>query len=380
MPAKGKWRSFEEAREYARSLRFRGTSKWRAWAKTDARPRDIPSAPPQIYPDEWAGWGDWLGTGNVRPGSIEWRPFGEARDFARSLGFKSVSEWTAWVKTDAKPDDIPASPKEVYGEQWRGMGDWLGTGRRRGAGWRPFVEARAFARSLGLKSEAEWREYTKSGQKPDDIPVSPIFAYKDAGWKGYPDWLGTKPRKPPGGWRPFEEAREVVRTLNLRTGKEWKEYARSEKRPADIPMNPPKVYENEGWVDLADWLGIKRYHGPAGGFRPFEEAREYARSLGFSSVYAWRDWSKTEARPPDIPASPDNVYRDSGWDGYPDWLGTNPRTPPGGWRPFEEARAFVRTLGIRSHLEWLEYVRSGQKPDDIPANPPQVYGDKWKRR
>jgi hypothetical protein len=53
------------------------------------------------------------------------------------------------------------------------------------------TEARAFARDLNLRSYAEWREFTKSGDLPEDIPVSPEGVYKDKGWEGYGDWLGT---------------------------------------------------------------------------------------------------------------------------------------------------------------------------------------------
>jgi hypothetical protein len=57
--------------------------------------------------------------------------------------------------------------------------------------WRPFEEARAFARSLNLLSSAEWVKYSKSGQKPDDIPALAHRVYKDSGWLGWGDWLGT---------------------------------------------------------------------------------------------------------------------------------------------------------------------------------------------
>ena len=41
------------------------------------------------------------------------------------------------------------------------MGDWLGTGTIASylREYRSFKEARAFVRSLGLKSETEWRAY-----------------------------------------------------------------------------------------------------------------------------------------------------------------------------------------------------------------------------
>lgn len=56
---------------------------------------------------------------------------------------------------------------------------------------RTFKKARAFVRSLKLKSESEWLDYTKSGMKPDDIPVDPHNVYANDGWAGWGDWLGA---------------------------------------------------------------------------------------------------------------------------------------------------------------------------------------------
>ena len=67
------------------------------------------------------------------------------------------------------------------------MGDWLGTGSIASylRQYRSFKEARAFARGLGLKSEAEWMNIAKSGEKPDDIPANPDQTYANDGWAGY---------------------------------------------------------------------------------------------------------------------------------------------------------------------------------------------------
>ena len=64
-----------------------------------------------------------------------------------------------------------------------------------------------------------------------------------------------------------------------------------------------------------------------------------------------------------------------------DWLGTgsiasNKRQ----YRPFKEARTFVRSLGLRSRAEWGQYCKGGlagyePKPEDIPTNPNQQYRD-----
>ena len=54
-----------------------------------------------------------------------------------------------------------------------------------------FQESPRVRARLGLKSEAEWREYCKSGKKPADIPADPRRVYAEDGWTGMGDWLGT---------------------------------------------------------------------------------------------------------------------------------------------------------------------------------------------
>jgi hypothetical protein len=189
------WRSFEEARAFVHGLGLNSATQWFAYCMLGKKPDDIPSNPNKNYSEAgWAGYGDWLGTGNVAPRLRQYRPFKEARAFVRALGLRSQSEWLDYTKSGKKPHDIPATPERTYAEAgWAGMGDWLGTGTvaNQLRQFRPFKEARAFVRSLGLKSVAEWRAYCSSGKNPADIPNAPDHVYAEVGWAGYGDWLGT---------------------------------------------------------------------------------------------------------------------------------------------------------------------------------------------
>jgi hypothetical protein len=112
------------------------------------------------------------------------------------LQFRSREEYSKWCKSGQKPDDIPADPAAVYKDQWKGWGDWLGTGYIIPANrtYRSFTEARAHTHTLHLDSTDKWFEYCKSGNKPDDIPANPNVVYEDE-WIGWPDWLGYEERK-----------------------------------------------------------------------------------------------------------------------------------------------------------------------------------------
>jgi hypothetical protein len=73
----------------------------------------------------YRAWKEWKRSGRLDyiPGSSSynrWLPFTDARDFARSLQLKNQREWTAYAKSSARPNDIPAIPAATYPE-WKGI-------------------------------------------------------------------------------------------------------------------------------------------------------------------------------------------------------------------------------------------------------------------
>src|SRR5215211_4765178 len=97
------------------------------------------------------------------------------------------------------------------------MEEVIDMARSRAKRWRDFEEAREYVRGLGLQSETEWRKYLKSGDKPRDIPASPSTVYADD-WLGLGDWLGTgRIADRNKVWKDFEDAREVVRSLGIKS-------------------------------------------------------------------------------------------------------------------------------------------------------------------
>ena len=243
------------------------------------------------------------------------------------------------------------------------------------ANWRPFEEAREFSCSLGLSGTMEWFEWTKSDEKPADLPVSPRQIYKNTGWSGMADWLGTENLASHLiEYQPFEEAREFVQSLGLKNQKEWYDWAKTDKKPDDIPASPGRTYKNNGWIGYGDWLGTGVIAPRYKVYRPFEEAREFARSLGLKSSSEWQEWAKTDKRPADIPSSPSNNYKNNGWISSGDWLGTGKISDKDKvFRDFEEAKAYVRTLGLSGTTAWNEWAKSDKKPADIPYKPERTY-------
>jgi hypothetical protein len=238
-------------------------------------------------------------------------PFEEAHAFAKSLGLKSHTEWPRVC-----PANIPCHPNTVYKLQWKGWGDWLGTGNVRRKSLLSFEDARAFARTSGLKSRKEWFEWAKA-TRPKDVPHKPHEYYKDL-WKGWNDWLGTTTNRIcRAKLLPFKKVRAHARSLRVNGRKQWDEW-RISNRPSGIPSNPQLAYKDE-WIGWGDFLGTGNVHRKD--FLSYEKACAYVRSSG---VRGRTGWLKLK-RPSTLPSNPDKYYKEE-WIGWREFFGTAERS------------------------------------------------------
>ena len=117
----------------------------------------------------------------------------------------------------------------------------------------------------------------------------------------------------------------------------------------------------------------KKYKGK---FLTFHQARKKARTLSLKSEVEWRKLCGSKDRPLDMPVLPHLTYKEYGWTNYADFLGYKPREK---FLPFNQARKFVRNLGLKKTKEWEQYRASGKRPNNIPSNPRVIYKGQYNR-
>lgn len=320
MIAKRKWRKFVEARAWARGQCLRSEKQWRELYRKNELPIDIPSNPAYAYRDQWKSWGDFLGTGYIASQNRRYRSFGEARKWAHAQRLKSYTEWLSLAAEKRLPEDIPTNVKQVYRSEWLGVADFLGN-----------------------------------------------------------NYVATYNRK----YRSFAMAREWVRAQGLQSEKEWRERTkRSGWLPDDIPVNVYNVYRSD-WTSWGDFLGSGYIANQKRHYRPFDEARKWARDQGLKSDTDWkRRIMEPGWLPSDIPADPRKTYG-AAFTTFGDFLGTgNLSSREYNWRPFHQARAWAHEQQIDSSAEWRELARVAKAakkwPKDIPTNVALVYAPEWK--
>ncbi len=268
--------------------------------------------------------------------SKKYLPFNQARQYMHEINLKDTREWKKWSKgelegKDKRPNFIPSNPDVVYRfKGWKSWSDWIGSDKK--IDYLPFEEAREYVRSLGFKNFEEWRNYYQNKldglTKPENIPWNPKDVYKKE-WKGIKDWLGTE-------WMDFYEAREFIRGLNLKGQNEWKLYSKGElkgyePKPHNIPSDPKRVYSDK-WIDLGDWLGTERKRTGStqkvdDAWLSYTKAKEFVHSLKLKGYNQWKEYISNNIahlpqKPRNIPKAPDFVYKNDGWNGWDDWLGS----------------------------------------------------------
>ncbi len=250
--------------------------------------------------------------------------------------------------------------------------------------WRSFEEAREYAHSKKLKTYKQWFKLSKQEDFPVNIPKAPDQVYKNCGWISWGDFLGSDNFKNKM-WLSFIDARACIRGLRFKTMAEFKKHMNNEIQHLSslllqIPKAPDIVYADE-WISWGDWLGTGRIASQNYQYCIFEKARNFAHSKQLKNNKEWRSETKKPDFPKDIPKNPDRVYKNNGWTTWADFLGSK-NLKNKQWLPFEQSRAFIPALGLKTEAEYRKYLKGERLdlpplPNNIPKAPWSVYKEQW---
>lgn len=120
----------------------------------------------------------------------------------------------------------------------------------------------------------------------------------------------------------FDDAVNIIRKENLRSMGQYLKWWDLH-TPSKLPKRPDRAYEKE-WKGWGYFLGnYNEFPFIRKTYRPYEDAKEFAQGLNFTSVTQWHEFAKSGKKPDDIPSRPDVVYqRDHKWHTWSEFLGT----------------------------------------------------------
>ncbi|MDC3013722.1 DEAD/DEAH box helicase family protein [bacterium] len=315
----GNYKSYEEAKAFAKMKDIRFERQWRELNRNDELPKDIPYSVETVYKSDWISWPSFLNTKN-RSRYINFQSYEKASAFAKSLKISSAMEWRKNSKSEKFPINIPVNPDNYY-KNWKGWGEFLGTKNTatQHKNYKSYSYAKKYAHKFNFKNQKEWHKHVNSKNFPSDIPKAVEAVYKKKNqWIDWGDFLGTKfVARKFRKYRSFEEAKKYVISKNIRTYEDWKKHTKSKNFPKDIPV-ALKTY-NE-WVDAVDFFGPRPTRET--NYRSFEKAKKYAKQKKIYTKENWLKHTKSKNFPKDIPVAVSSASQyKSKWKGWSDFLG-----------------------------------------------------------
>jgi hypothetical protein len=174
----------------------------------------------------------------------------------------------------------------------------------------------------------------------------------------------------------YEEAQAYVRPLKIARTKGWRRWRA---RPANIPGHPDRAYRDKGWVSWPHFLGYEP-RKTAAQMMPFREARAHVRKCNITSYNAWKKFSRSKARPTNVPSHPDAIYRAKGWVSWPDFLGTSllsQRRPAEVDRfTYHQAKRYITPFRVKGPTDFRLWKRHHVRPPEFPSHPNRYYSDR----
>ena len=332
---------------------------------------------------------------------------------------------------------MPFNPDRTYKKQgWVDWADFLGTDNKNHIqykSWLPLKEVQAYMRKYAshIKTRKQYRLWRKLDNREFLFPYNPVDYYKDQGWVRWGVFLGTNRISSLEYHKrllPLDQASRIVQKQRprIKSSTQYRKWHLKTK-PKNLPLNPHKSYESQGWNGWVSFLGFEELGEWNKKDRLLlEEARLYMRSQGITNLREFDKWKKEGKRPDFIPANPFRHYgkelKEKGGLRY--FLGINKlhyedtkeliqilgietrkeyeifaQTKPysdllplypqdtykkfEGWRiflgqymPFRSAKIYARKLGL-NRLQFLDWLKSDARPLDFPENPQEYYKEDW---
>jgi superfamily II DNA or RNA helicase len=127
----------------------------------------------------------------------------------------------------------------------------------------------------------------------------------------------------PLNWLSYDEAKEYVRSKNVKTAQEYFKRHKNGEFDFDLPFSINTIYADEGFKSWGDFLGTGSISHSIRKelYWPFKKAREYIRSLNLSNQGEWVKYCSSSEKLLEIPSHPHIIYKKE-WLNTGDWLGT----------------------------------------------------------
>jgi very-short-patch-repair endonuclease len=173
------------------------------------------------------------------------KTFAEAKLFLKDMSLHTERQYNNWIKGKSVYYRLPTKPMLFYKNEWINWSDYLNSNNisLKNKEFYSYIEASRYIINNGISSKRQYAKFFKNDSK---LPSNPDIHYEE--WTSWEDFTGREKIK----FISFEESKEYVQKLKLKSVKEWIQY-RKDNNINFIPAYPNDVYKE--WISWGYWLG-----------------------------------------------------------------------------------------------------------------------------
>jgi hypothetical protein len=171
----------------------------------------------------------------------------------------------------------------------------------------------------------------------------------------------------------FEKAKSIIHNLKIKSVKEYYSLFKDGKIPSGIPRNPNRDYVE--FLNWPDFLGNGNIAAKDKQFLTYAECSDYLLREGINSKEKFESWRKLKLNSL-VPTRPDKTYMEE-WKSWGAFFRTDrvaDITKHQNFLNYSEAKEYLSQFNFTNEGEFYDWVKTSERPDNIPASPRKTYG------
>jgi superfamily II DNA or RNA helicase len=299
--------------------------------------------------------------------------YDECKKYVHQLNLSSEMDWNEIRKNKLIPHYIPGDPTKIFKStgEWKGMGDWLGTGRvaNQLKRYYPFEVSREKVRKLKINSVKEWKKLVRKKSIDSNIPSNPNLVYITE-WLSWNDWFGNKKISSIEKnklYQSYDFCVKYLKDKNLSSWNEYYEFVKSNKIDF-LPLNPQNTFKK--FKNINEYLNI-----PLVEYFTYEEAIIEIKKVNVSSQNHYNKIKSEGKISKKFPTNPHRFYKNE-WISWGVFLGTNRIANQNKeFYSFKKLKSIIQKENLKSFKDWNKYINKNND-SKIPSSPQTIY-DEW---
>ena len=177
----------------------------------------------------------------------------------------------------------------------------------------------------------------------------------------------------------YGECKKYLSQFNLKSSYSFYEDFKKGFFDSKVPKKPYDFYrakKRNEWVSWEDFLGFS-IEDRKNKYLPFFECRDIVRKFNLSGQKEWGEYHrKNQLYKIGIPSNPNQIYKNTGWVSYSDWLGIDnyKNLKNLNYLSYDECKKLIKDSfpEIKNRSVWTKFDKS-KLPTNVPKRPDYIY-------